>query len=782
MRLLRRFLDQRSVRRCAVALAALLTLQALAFTLCYTAACQYLREHDPRKVENLIGVSYFARPKLLITGQDITREEIITYLDSIGYQRREGDVPGTFSVARNGALKINSRLPEFPSATILFRRGKIEAITIGDQTTRQVPVEPPSLVNVIRQIKDEQLYFMRARRIVLQEDELMRSQLYAVTLCAEDKRFEDHNGIDERGILSALLIRRKGGGSTLAQQLIKNGVLGDVSSGWSLTGLTRKGKEIFLSLAASRMMTKAEVFTAYANNCPLGGGDMPGTVVLYGFGAASQELFGVEVNQLSLGNAAALGAMIHRPNHYLKAARDGDYSELLARRAANLDAVQQQFAERYTPEMIAQAKAESLEFLFVSEREAEKPLDVISRHFQSLAASQARGLADLKFGQAQSTRVYLTLDPALQAAAYKAVIDHRQHLDRLVADARRKQGLTAASAEQIQMALVAIEVQTGQILALVGSRGEGEFFNYATAKRSPGSAIKPFVYLAALDGGSLRGVPFTAASIIHPLTDAVDNYRSDSHAGEIASARRNLAISANAAACVVGHCAGLARTRDYIERFTSARSNELTGMLTIGGSAGSEVDAVGFTAGYAALASGGLKFSPTTFTSVYEDGREVTLPRSAPVRIADPGPTYIITQMLRSVVQSGGTGHGALAQADLLDSAPIVGKTGTGQVADSWFCGYSPRVAVCAWVGMPKNRPALRMKDGFSAARAAMPVWASFLRNGVKKHRPDLLMGEFSRPDNVKVLHIDPKRGCIRDGSGVEEYFLEGRIAPPCAR
>jgi membrane carboxypeptidase/penicillin-binding protein len=107
-------------------------------------------------------------------------------------------------------------------------------------------------------------------------------------------------------------------------------------------------------------------------------------------------------------------------------------------------------------------------------------------------------------------------------------------------------------------------------------------------------------------------------------------------------------------------------------------------------------------------------------------------------------------------------------------------KTGTGQVADCWMVGFSPSgLVVGVWVGMPKNKPALTMKEGFDGARIAGPIWLSFMQ-AVRQKRPDLLEGEFQRPDNVKVLRIDPSRGCVTEGPGIDEYFVQGREPHPC--
>ena len=119
--------------------------------------------------------------------------------------------------------------------------------------------------------------------------------------------------------------------------------------------------------------------------------------------------------------------------------------------------------------------------------------------------------------------------------------------------------------------------------------------------------------------------------------------------------------------------------------------------------------------------------------------------------------------------------------AGLASDAQISAKTGTGQVADLWFVGFSKRLVVAVWVGMPRNKPALKMARGFQGATAAMPIWASFIK-AVERQRPDLLEGGFVAPANVALLNVDPQRGCITKGAGVAEYFIEGRTPKPCAQ
>jgi membrane carboxypeptidase/penicillin-binding protein len=179
------------------------------------------------------------------------------------------------------------------------------------------------------------------------------------------------------------------------------------------------------------------------------------------------------------------------------------------------------------------------------------------------------------------------------------------------------------------------------------------------------------------------------------------------------------------------------------------------------------------------FANNGVKVWHTPLAAVYRDGVKLSLPKDEPARLADPGPAYVVTQMLRSVLQPGGTASGALPMAGLASDAQTAAKTGTGQVADLWFVGFSKRLVVAVWVGMPRNKPALKMAQGFQGATAAMPIWASFIK-AVKQHRPDLLEGGFDAPASVRLLNIDPQRGCVRKGAGVTEYFIEGREPALC--
>ena len=235
--------------------------------------------------------------------------------------------------------------------------------------------------------------------------------------------------------------------------------------------------------------------------------------------------------------------MLDQPEFYLRTARNDNYEQLLARRDRVLSLMQKNFPDRYSAEIIAQAKAEPLKFVFASRREPERALDTVSRHFQSFAATELAEKLEMPV-EGGDFHIYTTLEPELQIAAYRAVTDHLPRLDPLVAQARRGLPPEQAGDEPIQAALVALDAQTGDILAMVGGR-DGEF-NHATARRSPGSAIKPFVYLAAIAYGQHKNRPFTAVTVLDPRNDEVDNYRPQSHVGGPATARALLARATTA--------------------------------------------------------------------------------------------------------------------------------------------------------------------------------------------------------------------------------------------
>jgi penicillin-binding protein 1B len=759
------FLSKRKVRLLALFVFVLLTVEVASLTVGYYVARDYLIKHDPRKSAGSAGMMVFARPRILRVRQAVSQNDVISHLTNIGYLERAGD--GGFRVDGSN-LHIFARFPEFKSAVISFKGRSIESINVEGQRVDQVEIEPIPLASFVRLIRDDVARRMRIRRIILQPVDLVPSTLYDAIRASEDHRFESHNGIDGLGTMRAIF--SGGGGSTITQQMIKNVVLKDQSR-----NVERKMKEAMLAFAVERMLTKEEIITAYANNCYLG--HIVGGSSVYGFAAAAQELFGVaDVKKLSLAQAATLAGLLDKPEFYLKAARSGNYKPVLDRRTRVLKLMHKCFPDLYSDEVIAHADAEPMKFLFASEEDGDHPLDIMSNTFQRYAAEQAERLVGEGF-DSSNLRIYTTIDPDLQAAAHEAVTRHLTRLDPLVESARRR--TPSHSGSRIQSALVAIDARTGEILAMIG--GRDDHFNRALARRSPASVVKPFVYLKAIERGWHNG-PFNAATIIDPKRDQVDNFRPSRHVGGPARVRVHLARSDNGAAVVAARCAGLAEVRDFLGRMTGGYSEELTGMLAIGGAAGCETTPLNIASAYSIFSSNGIKATETPFAAVYRNGEKIEYSRIAPIRVSDPAATYIVTQMMRSVVGVGadgevGTARSTLRLAGLDADIEMAGKTGTGEVSDFWFVGLTPRLVVAVWVGMDDNME-LKMEYGFDGNRVALPIWAEFMR-AVSQHRSDLLRGHFERPVEVRSLRIDRNQGCVR-ADGIEEYFIRGREPAPC--
>ena len=263
------------------------------------------------KAATLQARSSLRAPNSIVAGKSLQREQLIDHLTRIGYRNSENNEPGTFCVAGN-ALHINARLPEFASAVITFERGRITAISIDNHPADQVEVEPETLIAFMRMVRDERARRMNLRRIVLPAADLISSPFYDAARASEDKNFETSNGIDELGMARSGLdwirsgFKRTASGSGITQQMIKVVVLKDQEK-----TAGRKVREIFLALAASRMMSKQEIFAAYANNVYLG--HVENGPTLFGVEAAAQEYFGSGIRSITL-------AQVGDPGRYARPA------------------------------------------------------------------------------------------------------------------------------------------------------------------------------------------------------------------------------------------------------------------------------------------------------------------------------------------------------------------------------------------------------------------------------------------------------------------------------
>jgi len=146
-------------------------------------------------------------------------------------------------------------------------------------------------------------------------------------------------------------------------------------------------------------------------------------------------------------------------------------------------------------------------------------------------------------------------------------------------------------------------------------------------------------------------------------------------------------------------------------------------------------------------------------------------------KIADSASSFITYKMLQSVLRPGGTAGNLTGAQNISNN--LAAKTGTGEISDFWFVGFSKKISVLVWVGMPNHKPALTAKQGFSGATVAGPIWLDFMKVIKKKH-PELLAGEFQIPANVTLLPVNTGNNCIAAFGNTEEYFISGRVPSLC--
>jgi penicillin-binding protein 1A len=315
-----------------------------------------------------------------------------------------------------------------------------------------------------------------------------------------------------------------------------------------------------------------------------------------------------------------------------------------------------------------------------------------------------------------------------------------------------------------QGALAAVDPSTGRILALVGGdRGRPGGFNRATdARRQPGSAFKPFVYIEAI-----RSRRYTAATLLDDSPEVDGDWRPGNHSAEgLAGAvplRDALARSLNLPAVKTIRDVGPGRVAELARAMGIRSRLEESPALALGASAVSPLE---MASAYATLAAGGVHRPPRVVArATGPGGREIPLVGRSERRVLAAEEAYLATSLLESVIGSG-TGRRARALG-----RPAAGKTGTSnEMRDAWFVGYTPDVATAVWVGYSDFRPIGRREYG---SRAALPTWLRFMRRA-HRGRPKL---EFERPEGVVTARIDPRSGLLAyegQEETVEEVFIEG--------
>ncbi|MEA3134587.1 MAG: penicillin-binding protein [Gammaproteobacteria bacterium] len=512
----------------------------------------------------------------------------------------------------------------------------------------------------------------------------------------EDRRFDEHHGVDALGIVRALWANLRArrvvqGGSTLTQQLVKNYFLSDEQS------FGRKATEAVMALRLEAHFSKEEILVGYINEVYLG---QDGSRAIHGFGLGSEYYFAKPLAELDVGELAMLIGLVKGPSYY-------DPRKHPDRARARRNLVLQELSQAHLIDAPAaeHAAATSLGLKAPGGSYVPAYLDLVRRHLKRDYAE-----ADLA---AAGLAVYTSLDPRAQAAAERALTLNLKRLDA----ASRVRGA------HLEGAVIVAEPNSGDVVAVVGGRDVGtDGFNRALDARRPiGSLVKPAVYLAALESGRYNAATLIEdAPIELKLGDgsvwAPQNFEHQIY-GNVPMARA-LAESINLATVRLGLDIGLPKVAETLQRLGLDTPPTLNPSLLLGTVEMTPLEVVQI---YTSLANGGFRARLRAVHAVLdEQGRPL---KSFKVQVEEAAPSAAVYQLDRmlTLVTTHGTGRDAALR--LPRGTVVAGKTGTSSdTRDSWFAGFTGSYLSVAWVGYDDNRV-----TGLTGAAGALPVWADTL-------------------------------------------------------
>ncbi|TCL64244.1 penicillin-binding protein 1A [Hydrogenispora ethanolica] len=571
----------------------------------------------------------------------------------------------------------------------------------------------------------------------------------------EDNRFYEHSGIDLRAIARALWVDLKGGGyiegaSTITQQLARNVLLTQKKA------LSRKVQEVFLAMNIERSYTKDEILERYLNQIYFGHNT-------YGVEAASRLYFGKSVSELRLHQAAMLAGLPKNPSGFSPYLHP---EAAMERRAVVLG------------QMLKYGSISQSDFDAANRR----PLDVIplsaakrrAAYFIDYVVQNLKGVVDEQALFTGGYKIYTTLDPLAQQAADEAVA------------ALNGGKPDAHGVLQPQMALVAIDPHNGYIKAMVGGRdfGNTQLNRAVYAHRQPGSAIKPFTYVAAIDSRK-----YTPSSIVrdeplsYPTSGGVwapHNY-DNIFRGDI-TLRHALEESVNMVAIKLVENLGPSTVIKYAQDMglknlvINGEPNDMNlSSLALGGLTRG-VTPLELTASYSPLANQGIYVQPIAILEVRDANDNILYQDRPHKKIAIPEDTaFLVTDMMRGVIMRG-TGRAALIDR------PAAGKTGTtSDYTNAWFVGFTPDLLASVWIGNDSQKIPVRINGNVIGSGKAAQIWGIFMRKALSETPPSDFIPPAGIVSGVEICAQSGELATSNCPETLYESYLDGtQPTVPC--
>jgi penicillin-binding protein 1A len=583
----------------------------------------------------------------------------------------------------------------------------------------------PAVVSTVYDVRGQPIgEFYHQRRIVVPLDRMPPHVIQAL-LAAEDSRFFAHGGVDVFAIMRAVFsnLRRRAvreGASTITQQLVR---------GFFLTPertLGRKIREAILAYRVEKNHTKEEILYLYLNQVYFGHGN-------YGIEAASRDYFGKGVDQLSLAEAALLAGLPRSPS------RNSPYRDFFAATERQHYVLRRMLQEKFINEAAYQEALQTPVRL--------SPAPALNSQIAPYFVEYVRRVIGDRYGfdplLQGGLQIYTTLDGDVQLAAQKAL---REGLNEIRLRVRKKSRTPPREAQgEVEGALLAMDPRTGMVRALVGGYDfyQSQFNRALQAKRQPGSAFKPIIYSAALEAGYSELSIVPDAPLVFRMAPGKfwrpQNY--DNRFVGPVTLRSALAHSLNSVAVRLAQRVGLERVIQQARKLGIESPLEKNLSLALGSASVSLLEMV---RAFGVFAGGGNLAEPLFILKVtdrYGNVLEENEPTSKAV--LSPEIAYVLTDMLKNVVQSG------TARAAAKLGPNVAGKTGTtSDFRDGWFIGYTPEFIAGVWIGYDDHRP---LGDKETGANTALPIWLNFMTAAGQGNNS----AEFPVPEGINWLDVN---------------------------
>ncbi|MBT5856036.1 PBP1A family penicillin-binding protein [bacterium] len=569
--------------------------------------------------------------------------------------------------------------------------------------------------------------------------------LQNTVIAMEDTDFYKHTGINLKGMMRALykdILARSfvQGGSTLTQQLARNLFLHKQKK------IIRKIAEIILAIQIEREYTKTEILEMYLNQVYWGHN-------AYGIESASQMYFGKHANELTLAQSAGLVGMLKGPELFSPFRNMGRYKRR-----------QRVVLNRMTTLGILSQSENDISFTEETVLATRKKHKYKAPYFTSYVVKQLIEMYGEESTYTSGMKVTTTLDYALQQHADKVV---KKYVE-LGNKPYWIKGERVSSLNYTEGALLAVDPRTGYIKAMQGGVdfGKTQFNRTVQAKRQPGSAFKPFVYLAALDKGLSPGTflddsPVTFNTIEGPYSPKNYNLK---YSGKIPM-RKALERSINVIAVKLNDLVGPKRVVEVAHQMGIESDLKPVLSLPLGAN---EVTMLELVQSYMAIANNGISIKPTSILKIEDrDGVPLFKHEIRERKVFDGNTIAALVDMMTGVVNYG-TGRNAKLPR------PMAGKTGTtSDYKDAWFFGFVPQIVCATWVGNDDNTPMINVTGGWMPAA----MWKDFMKTALREVKPQA----FTRPRGVVQRRVNWETGLLassatpKDAKITTEKYWKGK-------